>query len=65
MTAQMVVDTPDEYYDETSASTFLNGLPEEVVSKAGERLLALGVLSKVVNETSKLRPGRMLRISDM
>ena len=61
----MVLSTPSEHYNQNRASALLEGLSDETVSRASTILLDFGVLSKVVYDPNKSRPGKMLRISDM
>lgn len=47
-----------------AATELLQSVGEDPVKVATERMLARGVLSKVVRDPSKSRPGRTLKISD-
>lgn len=60
----MVLSTPSELYDIGAATDLLQSVGEESVKVATETMLARGVLSKVVRDASKSRPGRTLKISD-
>lgn len=61
---QMVLSTPFELYDMHAATDLLQSVGEDPVKVATETMLARGVLSKVVRDASKSRPGRTLKISD-
>ncbi|KAH9835845.1 uncharacterized protein C8Q71DRAFT_99456 [Rhodofomes roseus] len=61
---KMVLGTPNELYDIQAATGMLHSVGEDAVKAATETMLARGVLSKVVRDPSKSRPGRTLKISD-
>ncbi|KZT74913.1 hypothetical protein DAEQUDRAFT_720101 [Daedalea quercina L-15889] len=61
---KMVLSTPNELYDVRAATDLLQSIGEDPVKVATEAMLARGVLSKVVRDPSKSRPGRTLKISD-
>lgn len=61
----MVLGTPNTSYDEDQASSLLRSVGDEtLVISASERLLERGILSKVIRDKTRERPGRSLRISD-
>ena len=60
----MVLSTPTELYDMHAATELLQSIGENPVKIATETMLVRGVLSKVVRDPSKGRPGRTLKISD-
>ncbi|KAL0071703.1 hypothetical protein AAF712_000625 [Marasmius tenuissimus] len=62
---KMVLSTPSELYDPERAAAMLHEVGEEDVSIATKGLLAQGVLSKLVRDPNKTRPGRQLKISDV
>ncbi|KAG6814043.1 hypothetical protein H0H92_003893 [Tricholoma furcatifolium] len=62
---KMTLGTPHERYDPELASTLLRGIGEHHVSVATKNLLSRGVLSKVVRDPQKQKPGRQLKISEM
>lgn len=59
----MTLGTPNEAYDASKASNLLSAVGE-AVGVAVEELLERGVLSKLVRDPTKHRPGRTLKISD-
>lgn len=61
---QMVFGTPNELYDSESATHLLYSVGDQCVSVARSNLLQQGVLSKLVRDPKKPKPGRMLKISD-
>ena len=62
----MVFGTSSEDYDPHRAADLLRSVGEEqLVSKAKDNLLNLGVLSKVVKDPNKPKPGRTLKVSEM
>ncbi|KAI0080022.1 hypothetical protein K474DRAFT_383634 [Panus rudis PR-1116 ss-1] len=63
-TLKMVLGTPNEVYDPDLASAVLKGVGEGPVAIATRELLQNKVLSKLVRDPSKPRPGRTLKISD-
>ena len=60
----MTLGTPNEVYDVDKASRLLSLLGDETVGTAAEELLERGVLSKLVRDPTKHKPGRSLKISD-
>ncbi len=60
----MTLGTPNESYDPEAASFMLKGVGEQYVKIASTDLLDRGVLSKLVRDPSKPKPGRTLRISE-
>ncbi len=61
----MVFGTPSEDYEPQRAANLLRSVGEEPVSKAKDNLLSRGVLSKLVKDPNKPKPGRTLKISEM
>ena len=62
----MIFGTPSEDYEPLRAADLLHSVGEEqLVLKAKDNLLSLGVLSKVVKDPNKPKPGRTLKISEM
>jgi oxalate---CoA ligase len=62
---KMVFGTPNESYDPSRAAALLHSVGEQPVSKAKDNLLNRGVLSKLVRDSQKSKPGRTLKISEM
>ncbi|KZT22146.1 hypothetical protein NEOLEDRAFT_1138493 [Neolentinus lepideus HHB14362 ss-1] len=62
---KIVLGTPNEVYDPDVASRMLHQISEEPVSKATANMLDRGVLSKLIRDPLKPRPGRTLKISEM
>jgi oxalate---CoA ligase len=62
---KMVFGTPNESYDPSRAAALLHSVGEEAISRAKDNLLYRGVLSKVVRDPQKSKPGRTLKISEM
>ncbi|KAI0067924.1 hypothetical protein BV25DRAFT_1819394 [Artomyces pyxidatus] len=62
---KMVFGTPNESYDSTRASNLLHQLGEQPVSIAKSNLLARGILSKLVRDPHKSKPGRTMKISEI
>ncbi|KAG7098926.1 hypothetical protein E1B28_000821 [Marasmius oreades] len=62
---KMALGTPVESYDPERAAFMLHKLGEDVTSVATKNLLGQGVLSKLVRDPSKAKPGRQLKISDI
>ena len=60
----MVFGSPNELYDPDSATRLLHSAGDQYVSVARSNLLQQGVLSKLVRDPKKPKPGRMLKISD-
>ncbi|KAI6046109.1 hypothetical protein EDC04DRAFT_1873655 [Pisolithus marmoratus] len=61
---KMVFGTPNETYDPDSGARVLRSIGKEHVSLAMSNLLSQGVLSKLVRDPKKPKPGRTLKISD-
>ncbi|KAI6125742.1 hypothetical protein EV401DRAFT_1061909 [Pisolithus croceorrhizus] len=61
---KMVFGTPNEIYDPDSGARVLRSIGKEHVSLAMSNLLSQGVLSKLVRDPKKPKPGRTLKISD-
>ncbi|KAG6891070.1 hypothetical protein C0995_014159 [Termitomyces sp. Mi166 len=61
---KMTLGTPHERYDSEHASTLLHTIGEHYVSIATKNLLTRGVLSKLVRDPQKEKPGRQLKISE-
>ena len=62
---QMVLGTPNERYEPEPASALLHHVGEQYVSPAAKNLLNRGVLSKLVRDPQKQKPGRQLKISEV
>jgi hypothetical protein len=60
----MVFGTPNESYVPSRGAALLRSADKRTVTKAKDRLLSRGVLSKLVNP-QKPKPGRTLKISEM
>lgn len=60
----MVMGAPPERYDSETAAHLLKSLGGETVALATKNLLGRGVLSKLVRDPKKSRPGRTLKISE-
>lgn len=60
----MALGTPSDKYDSEAAALMLKGIGEQNVKMASTELLDRGVLTKLVRDPSKPKPGRTLRISD-
>ncbi|CAL1696293.1 unnamed protein product [Somion occarium] len=63
-TLKMVLSTSKEAYDPEAAAALLKSIGEESVKTATRLMLSRNVLSKMVRDISKPRPGRTLKISD-
>ncbi|KAG5651227.1 hypothetical protein H0H81_009422 [Sphagnurus paluster] len=61
---KMTLGTPHERYDPEPASALLRNVGEQYVSIATKNLLSRGVLSKLVRDPQKEKPGRQLKISE-
>ena len=61
----MTLSTPNEVYDSEKASQLLASVGESSVNVAAADMLERGVLSKVVRDPKKLKPGRTLKISEL
>ncbi|THU88448.1 hypothetical protein K435DRAFT_830546 [Dendrothele bispora CBS 962.96] len=62
---KMTLGTPNEVYDPEGASRLLHSIGEETVATATRNLLGRGVLSKLVRDPHKPKPGRFLKISEL
>lgn len=62
---KMSIGTPHERYDHERASNLLRSIGDSVVESARNNLLARGVLSKLVRDPQKQKPGRQLKISEI
>lgn len=62
---QMVFGMSTEHYDADLAAEMLHSVGDQSVSLATSNLLRRGVLSKVVRDPKKMKPGRTLKISDV
>lgn len=60
----MVFGSPAESYTPEAGSEILNQFGKSLVNTATKRLLENGVLSKLVKDPTKQRPGRQLKISE-
>ena len=60
----MVLGTPYESYDAEIGSNFLRVIGEEAVGIATKNLINRAVLSKLVRDPQKQKPGRQLKISE-
>lgn len=61
----MVFGTPKELYDPDSGARLLHSIGKQPVSVATSSLMNQGVLSKLVRDPKKSKPGRTLKISDV
>ena len=61
---KMTLVTPTEHYDTDQATYLLKSAGQEAVDIAVKALLERGVVSKVVRDPKKSKPGRLLKISD-
>lgn len=62
---QMVFGMSSEHYDADLAAEMLHSVGDQSVSLATSNLLRRGVLSKVVRDPKKMKPGRTLKISEV
>ncbi|KAG2123565.1 hypothetical protein DEU56DRAFT_45236 [Suillus clintonianus] len=62
---KMVFGMPTEHYDADLAAQMLHSAGDQSVSLATSNLLRRGVLSRVVRDPKKMKPGRTLKISDV
>lgn len=62
---KMVFGTPNENYVPSRGAALLRSVGEGAVSKAKDNLLSRGVLTKVVRDPQRPKPGRTLKISEM
>lgn len=60
----MTLSTPNEVYDSENASRLLTSVGEDSVTTAMRDMLENGVLSRVVRDPKRAKPGRMLKISE-
>ena len=60
----MTMGTAHEHYDAETAARLLRGLGEDTVAAATTSLLRRGILSKLIRDPKKTKPGRLLKISD-
>jgi oxalate---CoA ligase len=65
MSDKMVFGTPSENYVPSRGAALLRSAGKQVVSRAKDGLLGRGVLSKLVKDSQKPKPGRTLKISEM
>ncbi|KAH7927378.1 hypothetical protein BV22DRAFT_1127415 [Leucogyrophana mollusca] len=63
--ASMVFGTPNEHYEPDAASSLLRSAGQQAVSLAIPNLLRRGILSKLVRDPKKSKPGRTFKISDV
>ena len=61
----MTLGTPNEIYDSQIASDMLTTIGEKPVKTVTALLLSRGILSKVIRDPKKMKPGRALKISEM
>ncbi|KAF8634442.1 hypothetical protein AX15_000891 [Amanita polypyramis BW_CC] len=61
---KMTLGTPHEHYEAERASNLLRSANESAIECARDNLLARGVLSKLVRDPQKQKPGRQLKISE-
>ncbi|KAJ7596727.1 hypothetical protein C8J56DRAFT_295687 [Mycena floridula] len=61
---KMVLGTPNEAYDPEVASKILKNIGQNLVNVATRNLLTRGVLSQLVRDPKKQKPGRQLKISE-
>ncbi|KAJ3559601.1 hypothetical protein NM688_g245 [Phlebia brevispora] len=62
---KMTLGTPNEVYDPEGGSRVLVSVGEDPVRAAMSDLLERGAVSKVVRDPKKLKPGRLLKISEV
>ncbi|KAG1889373.1 hypothetical protein F4604DRAFT_1877037 [Suillus subluteus] len=62
---KMVFGMSTEHYDADLAAELLHSAGDQSVSLATSNLLRRGVLSRVVRDPKKMKPGRTLKISDV
>lgn len=60
----MVMGTPQEVYDAEAATMMLHRMGQAEINSATKNLLSRGVLSKLVRDPQKQKPGRQLKISE-
>ncbi|KAI0095273.1 hypothetical protein BDY19DRAFT_917063 [Irpex rosettiformis] len=61
---KMTLSTPNETYNADRAAELLNSAGKEAVDIAMKDMLERGVISKLVRDIKKNKPGRLLKISD-
>ncbi|KAI0308044.1 hypothetical protein B0F90DRAFT_1664967 [Multifurca ochricompacta] len=62
---KMVFGTPNEDYNTSRAAALLHSIGEQPISRAKDNLLSRGVLSKLIRDPQKSKPGRTLKISEI
>ncbi|PFH54764.1 hypothetical protein AMATHDRAFT_52646 [Amanita thiersii Skay4041] len=62
---KMTLGTPHERYEAERASVLLHSVGESSTENASKNLLNRGVLSKLVRDPQKQKPGRQLKISEL
>ena len=62
---QIALGTPNEIYDAEVASRMLASAGEAAVKVAIADLLERGMISKVVRDPTKSKPGRLMKISEV
>ncbi|KAJ7593112.1 hypothetical protein C8J56DRAFT_1013301 [Mycena floridula] len=63
-TVKMVFGTPQEDYSADAGSRLLKTFGQDLVNSVTKNLLTRGVLSKLVRDPQKQKPGRQLKISE-
>lgn len=61
---KMTLATPNETYDAEQAADLLKSAGQEAVDTAVKGMLERGVVSKLVRDPKKNKPGRLLKIAD-
>lgn len=61
----MTLGTPSERYDADQGALVLQSVGQKNVEAAAKSMISRGVLSKLVRDPQRSKPGRHLRISDM
>jgi oxalate---CoA ligase len=61
---KMTLATPNEIYDADCAAELLKSVGQEAVDIAVKGMLERGVISKLVRDPKKNKPGRQLKIAD-
>lgn len=61
----MALGTPTERYDAAQGALILQSVGQKNVEAAAKSMIARGILSKLVRDPQRSRPGRHLKISDM
>ncbi|OCH96710.1 hypothetical protein OBBRIDRAFT_787280 [Obba rivulosa] len=62
---KMTLGTPNDIYDSQIASDMLSVIGEEPIKTVTSNLLSRGILSKVIRDPKKMKPGRALKISEI